>query len=387
MKRRFSDSEIATALWAGFCDGLSDRFAGLFAAFALGFTALTMAGGYNGTAPQSNAVLIQNTADNASYNLCLVESTVGLYSACQYSSRVTLNPLNGNFATVGTMTTGAAIVSSVTAASATFTGNVIAATETVTGALNVGSCTGCGGGGGVGLQTLTVTEAAGALTIAIPSQTLVFRSANLGSGAVSSVTAAPVNFTIPQGATLGTVNGVSGVIAVVETLPSSGVPMIAVINSQSGVGLDESGLINTVAISGVASNPSVFYAAAAQTNVPYRVIGYFQSNQATAGNWVTPPFAIQGTGGQAWAAQGSIGYGQQFYNNTSLGRSANVTYFNTTNRPYTWCYVGITTAPQILINNFSLPSATAGAAACFIIPIGGNYSVTNTTIGSWLELK
>jgi hypothetical protein len=64
--------------------------------------------------------------------------------------------------------------------------------------------------------------------------------------------------------------------------------------------------------------------------VAYRVVGYVESTQATAGTWATTPSTIQGYGGQALASMSSIGYSQTWQ---TVTRTSGTTYYNTTGRP------------------------------------------------------
>jgi hypothetical protein len=63
--------------------------------------------------------------------------------------------------------------------------------------------------------------------------------------------------------------------------------------------LDESTLISTTVLDAASDSATVIYSATARTNVPFRVVGYIESTQATAGTWATAPSKIQGYGGQA----------------------------------------------------------------------------------------
>lgn len=149
------------------------------------------------------------------------------------------------------------------------------------------------------IQTLSVVPSSNTLVISGPASQTDFRSSTLGSGVVTSVNAAPANFVISSGSTLGTVSGQLARIVVLE-MNASGAKEWAVVNAASGLVLDETGLISTTAEggAGAADSATTIYSATARSNVPYKVRGYFESTQATAGTWVTAPSLIQGAGGK-----------------------------------------------------------------------------------------
>lgn len=82
-------------------------------------------------------------------------------------------------------------------------------------------------------------------------------------------------------------------------LNNAGTIELAVVNTAGGVLLDETNLISTTAISAGSSSASVIYSTTARSNVAYRVIGFIDSIQTTAGTWATSPSEIQGAGGQS----------------------------------------------------------------------------------------
>lgn len=148
------------------------------------------------------------------------------------------------------------------------------------------------------IQTISGSVAANDLTVGAGALTLGFRSTTLTSGTITTVTGTPSSLVVPSGATLGTTNAVASSIAVIA-LNNAGTIELAVINTAGGVSLDETGLISTTAISTGADLANVIYSTTARSNVAYRVIGFVNSTQATAGTWATTPSLIQGAGGQA----------------------------------------------------------------------------------------
>lgn len=149
------------------------------------------------------------------------------------------------------------------------------------------------------IQPITASVAANALTVTVNPTTLDFRSATLTSGAVNTRTlSAAASVVVPSTATLGTISAVQSRI-VVLLLDNAGTLETAVVNIAGGNDLSETGIISTTAISAAANSANVIYSTTARTNVAYRVVGYVQSTQATAGTWAAAPSTIQGVGGQS----------------------------------------------------------------------------------------
>ncbi|MDH4319863.1 MAG: hypothetical protein OEV73_00040 [Desulfobulbaceae bacterium] len=149
------------------------------------------------------------------------------------------------------------------------------------------------------IKTFTATVAGGALTITVPPQVIDFRDQTLGDGSVDSIyIAAPISTVISSGSTGGGRDGVSERYMVL-LINNGGTVEVAWINARGGIDLDESKLISTVAEGGVggADNKSTIYSTAARSNVPFRVYGFFEATEATAGTWTTPPSKTQGAGG------------------------------------------------------------------------------------------
>lgn len=152
------------------------------------------------------------------------------------------------------------------------------------------------------LQPITASVGSNALTVSLAATTLDFRSSTLGSGTVNTRTvASTISVVVPSTATLGTTNGVASRLLVLA-IDNAGTVELAVVNAVGGGNLDESGLISTTAISTSATSASVIYSTTARTSVPYRIVGYVESTQATAGTWATAPSVIQGAGGKERAA-------------------------------------------------------------------------------------
>jgi hypothetical protein len=240
------------------------------------------------------------------------------------------------------------------------------------------------------IQPISASVAANALTISASALVLDFRSATLGSGTVTTVSGTPSNLTISSGSTLGTVNATQSRI-VVLALNNAGTIELAAVNIAGGVDLSETGVITTVAEggAGAADGNNVVYSTTARTGVAYRVIGYVESTQATAGTWATAPSTIQGRGGQALAALSSLGYGQT-WQDVSGSRAAGTTYYNTTGKPI------VVNSSNTLGNNATIVTinGVSGAgygvgSATAIIPVGGSYSIiySSGAKSAWYELR
>lgn len=238
------------------------------------------------------------------------------------------------------------------------------------------------------IQPISASVSANALTISASSLKLDFRSTTLGSGTVTTVTGTPANLVISSGSTLGTVNAVASRI-VVLAINNAGTIELAAVNISGGNQLDETNLISTTAEggSGGADSANVFYSTAARTNVAYRVIGFIDSTQATAGTWATAPSLIQGQGGQALASLSSIGYGQTWQNVTA-SRALSTTYYNTTGRPIQ-IYLSATTSPTVTVTVNGTALGAVISPCSMIIPTGASYSVafSGGVLGNWNELR
>jgi hypothetical protein len=153
--------------------------------------------------------------------------------------------------------------------------------------------------GGEKIQPIDASLAANAMTVTLNPTYLDFRSATLGSGDVNNrILTAAINVVVSSGSTLGTVNGIQSRIAVLA-IDNAGTVELAVVNLAGGNNLDETTRITTVAEggAGAADAANVIYSTTVRTNVPFKVVGFIESTQATAGAWATNPSTIQGMGG------------------------------------------------------------------------------------------
>jgi hypothetical protein len=236
-----------------------------------------------------------------------------------------------------------------------------------------------------GIQSITASIAANALTVTLNPTTLDFRSATLTSGTVvSRVIASAISVVVSSGSTLGTVSGNQSRI-VVLALDNAGTVELAVVNIAGGNDLTETGLISTTAEggAGAADSASVVYSTTARTNVAYRVVGYVESTQTTAGTWAVTPSTIQGYGGQALASMSSLGYGQIW---RVAVLSTGATYYNTTGKPITvitgvtsnsagYPTMTITVGGVVIVNAQAFDAGTAGVTQSFtfIVPPSTSY--------------
>lgn len=252
------------------------------------------------------------------------------------------------------------------------------------------------------LQPLGAAISAGKLVITLNETTIDFRAGSLLDGTINRAQiTTPLTLEVSSGSTLGMVNGVAATLVVIAT-EYYGAVQLGIVNIAGGVSLDETYLISTTAEGGVgaADSDSVIYTTTALTNVPFRVIGYIDITQATAGSWVSNPTRVQGSGGQAMTSLQSIGNGQTWQTG---GRSLATTYYNTTSKPilvsvtavgtasvsYTQLNAtvdGVLIARSVSTNNGSATYTNV----VFIVPPGMSYSVTQTGTGSlslWAELR
>jgi hypothetical protein len=308
-------------------------------------------------------------------------------------------PIGNTAPNTGAFTTLAATTGTITTVNST-TGNITtvnATTITATGTITAETLTFEGGGSmtrpsEAGIQSITATVAANALTVTLNPTTLEFRSATLTSGTVVSRTiASAISVVVSSGSTLGTVSATQSRI-VVLALDNAGTVELAIVNIAGGTDLTETGLISTTAEggAGAADSASVVYSTTARTNVAYRVVGYVESTQATAGTWATTPSTIQGCGGQALTAMSSLGYGQTWQDVTS-SRVAGTTYYNTTGKPITISIEQGTASPStISVNSIVIAGAglSNGGLCTAVVPPGSSYiRSVGGTLTRWNELR
>lgn len=249
------------------------------------------------------------------------------------------------------------------------------------------------------IQPVVASVATNALTVTINPTVLDFRNTTLTNGVPNTrKISAAISLTVPSGATLGTVNAVQARLAILA-IDNAGTVEAAIVNLAGGNNLDESGLISTTALSASSNSANVIYSTTARASVPYRVVGYIDITEATAGTWATAPTVVQGMGGETFTSLGSLGYGQTWQDLTG-SRSLNVTYYNTTGRPIQvhlrMASGGGLSYARISVSGITIDGTSASAGnpttVSAIIPPGASYIYTDGnggggTISSIRELR
>ena len=332
-----------------------------------------------------NAIAALDTSKAAKTDTTYIGTTSIALNRTSASQTLAGVSIDGNSATSTTVT--GSIGSAVTATTQIVGTNTTQIATTAFVLANIPPAT-------VAIPTITATVAANALTIGVSAQSLSFRSATAGSGAITTIAATPTSLVVPAGATLGTIAATSARLVILELL-NAGVAELAIVNLAGGNQLDETNLITTTAISASATAANVIYSTTARTSVPYRVIGFIDITEATAGTWATAPSTIQGCGGQALAAMSSLGYGQTWQAFTSVTRALGTTYYNTTGKPIfanvtvsSGSSIGATlTVNGTQVTIVSVNSSTNGYLS-FIVPAGQSYVINTTaTLATWSELR
>lgn len=249
------------------------------------------------------------------------------------------------------------------------------------------------------IQPITASVSSNALTITLNPTVLDFRSSSLTSGSVNTrAINSAISTVISSGSTGGTVNGVKSRL-VVLAIDNAGTVVLGWTNLSGGLNLDETNLITTTAEGGAggANSANVIYTTVAVTTPsPYRVVGYVESTQATAGTWATAPSTIQGYGGQALTAMSSLGYGQTWQNVTG-SRTPGTTYYNTTGKPIEAVFAFYTanggaygvTVNGVLIARVAATSTQVEQMLTVTIPVNASYiySVVPTVPPKIYELR
>ena len=235
------------------------------------------------------------------------------------------------------------------------------------------------------IQPITATVAANALTVTINPTTLDFRSTTLGDGTVTTVSlTSSVSCVVPNGATLGSANAVKTNLAVLA-VNNAGTIEVAVVALSGSVDLSEDGLLTTTALSTGSDLDNVVYSTTARTNVAYRIVGFIEYTQATAGVYATAPSLVGGKGDPL--AKWMSGYGQTWQ---TVTRNPAVTYTNSTGRPIQFVAIGNGSAAtqfQMTVGAYLFPltiQSSGGVLSIlgdYEIPAGATYSYT-IAIGS-----
>lgn len=240
------------------------------------------------------------------------------------------------------------------------------------------------------LESITCTQAAGALTFTLNPTIMAMRSPTLTTGVPTTVQVdTAITLVLPSGGTLGFPTTISG--RIIQVLMSNG--ELAVISLSGGVSLSEEGIINTTAISAGSTANNIFYSTTARTGLTYRVVGAVDVVN-TAGAWGSPTL-VQPMGGNALAAMSSLGYGQT-WQNVAGSRALGTTYYNTTGKP-----IMVSVSAALGTNNVAFTISVNGTAAAskteyaghvhlaVIVPTGMSYvtSTSSVSLSTWKELR
>lgn len=235
------------------------------------------------------------------------------------------------------------------------------------------------------IQPISASVGSNALTGVLNPTILDFRSTTLGSGTVNTRTVgSAISLTVPSGATLGTINAVQSRLALLA-IDNSGTVELAIVNISGGNDLTETGVISTTALSGSSNSANVIYSTTARTNVAYRVVGYVESTQATAGTWATNPSTSQGYGGLSLSTLSQKG----IWNDVVASRALSTAYYNTRGKdldiqvtatvgtPNSTIQVAITqNGVTVNIYGSSVSVASLAGYVAASIPPGASYVVT-----------
>lgn len=234
------------------------------------------------------------------------------------------------------------------------------------------------------ILSIDASVAGNALTVTLNPCVLDFRSTSTSNGTISTrLVPTAITATVPNGATLGTNNSQTTRIFLVA-IDNAGTVELAIVNVSGGVALDETGTINTTALTTASDSAAVIYSTSARTGVAYRIVGFIESTQTTAGTWATAPSKIQGIGGQELA---TFGFGQTWQ---TVTRNSGTTYYNTTGYPIMVSCSAVWSAASIVINGVTIaaPSTTQTSTITFVVPPGAAYVITSSSgITSSAELR
>lgn len=248
------------------------------------------------------------------------------------------------------------------------------------------------------IQPLSATVNSGNLTVNLAVTDLDFRSSTLSNGLPTAIAVQNLSITVPSGATLGTLSNIASRLVLLVAY-NSGSPILCITNLAGGLQLDETNLISPTTISTASDSANMIYSASAvSANSPYRVVGFVDIQESTAGVWATAPTLVQGAGGQALASLSSLGYGQTWQNVTVSGpRALSTTYYNTTGKPIsvvvhltaTAASSAIVTVSGVTLMGSNLSGNGSQGSVFAIIPPGASYSSapSNATLTNWYELR
>jgi hypothetical protein len=284
-------------------------------------------------------------------------------------------------------------------------------TRTLSGSLSLtipsGATLGTTNGNASRLAVLAIDNA-GTPELAV---TNVFGGAPLDeSGLINTIPTTAASGAVVTGSiattTLSVTAVTSGVLAVGQTISGAGVTAGTTITGfgtgTGGNGTYTVSVSQTVASTSITATApaSLVVAANTRTNVAYRLLGFVDSTQTTAGLWATAPSLVIGSGSKLLESVGALGFGQTWVNNgAGISRAAGTTYFNTTGRPILVMVspssAGAGSTYGIVLNGTQLASGqgdtTNGASTSttsFVVPPGWSYAISGSRgTGPWAELR
>lgn len=207
-----------------------------------------------------------------------------------------------------------------------------------------------------------------------------------GAGVVRSGAA---SLTVPNGATLGTTNNRLHRLYILA-FDDSGTIELGVVNEIGRLKLDETDTLSTTAIGTGSDLDNVVYSTSAMSSKRYRVVGYLESTQATAGTWITSVSADIPAGTIATSGMASVGNGQAWQ---SVTRTSGTTYYNDTGRPIQLsvdCIYnagGTTIAIDGVTVAVNVGSTNDRTNATHIIPNGASYVLTDAGSASHIATE
>lgn len=245
------------------------------------------------------------------------------------------------------------------------------------------------------IQNITASVATSALTVTLNPTRLDFRSSSLTSGTINTrYIQSAVSLTVPSGATLGTSNGIESKLTVIA-LDNAGTIELAVINLSTGTILDEAALLSTTVMDTSSDSADVAYSTTARTSLPFRVVGYVTSTQATAGTWASSPTIISGVSPGVFSAvvgQAALpltsGTAKAYnWNGFTTNTSLDFTSIPSWVKRITIMLNGVSTsgssAVQVQLGTGSTPTYTTSGYVSYVLFNGGTTSSTTglVTVG------
>jgi hypothetical protein len=242
------------------------------------------------------------------------------------------------------------------------------------------------------IAPIAATISSNAITVSASALTLDFRSTTLSNGATTRIIGTPANLTVAATDSFGLVTAAGNARLAVLAINNAGTIELAV-GLAGNYSLDETGVITTATS---ATTATTIKAANVRTGVAYRVIGFIDATFTTAVGWGSLAL-VQGAGGQAATALGSLGYSQTWQ---SVTRNFATTYYNTTGRPIALHWLGtgslVGNFIQVAINGVVAGSGGVQASGQYtslfsIIPPNASYVLTisagTPTVNQCTELR